>query len=287
MSKKSAVIRYIIALCLFGTIGMLLRHVILPSEIVVLGRGVFGSLFIRAFLMIRNRKPDRTAIQANRRILLISGIMLGLNWIFLFAAYRATTVAIASLCDYMAPVMIIFLSPFLFHEKLTWKKMLCVAAALAGIVLVSGVTGGDASAVNIRGILYGLAAAVCFVGIIICNKYLTDISSYDRALVQLAVSVLVVLPYVILVNFGKTIPFDTRSILLTAVIGLIQTGFAYILYFGAMGDMSVQSVAILGYIEPVVSVLTSALVLQEPLSVSGRIGAVLILGAAIISETVE
>ncbi len=283
MSLRTERIKYIAAVVLYGTIGMFLRFVDLPSELVAMCRGVIGSVFILLFMASRGRRPDREAIRKNLFWLLLSGIGLGLVWIFLFAAYVKTTVAVASLCNYMAPILVIIVSPLLLHEKLDRRKMPCVLAALIGIVLVSGVFGGKIG--DPAGVVMGLLAALCFTGIVLCNRKLKDIPALDRSVVQLAVSAVTILPYVLLHNpDGIRLP-DLRSVLIVLMLGILQTGVAYCLYFSGMASLPVQTIAILGYLEPVVSVFCSAVFLQEKMSVWGWIGAALILLAAIVSET--
>ncbi len=278
-------IHFIIAVVLYGTIGMFLRFVDLPSEAVALYRGVIGTVFFFLFRFVRKQRPDIKAVTNNLPWLLVSGFALGFNWIFLFAAYVSTTVAIASLCNYMAPIFVIILTPLVLKEKLDKRKTLCIAAALVGIVLVSGVIGGKIG--SPVGIAFGLAGACCFTGIVFCNRKLKNISAFDTALVQLAVSALTVLPYVIIKN-GERIPFptDLRSGLIVLMLGIIQTGAAYCLYFSGMATLPVQTIAILGYLEPVVSVLCSVLFLQEKLGWLGWIGAFLIIAAAAASELI-
>ena len=277
--------KYIAAVVLYGTIGMLLRFVEYPSEIVALCRGSIGSVFIVLFLRTRHKRPDMDAIRRNILWLVISGICLGLNWIFLFAAYIQTTVAIASLCNYVAPVLVILAAPMLLREPLNKRKLPCVFVAFLGIILVSGVWNGTVG--NLFGAFLGIAAAVCFVFIVVCNRKLRDISAYDRSIVQLAVSALTILPYVIFRNHGTVMTWDTRSVLIILVLGLIHTGVAYCLYFSGLGSLPVQTVAILGYLEPVVSVLCSAILLKEPMGPAGWIGGVLIIGAAVVSEMIK
>lgn len=276
--------KYITSVVSYGTIGMFLRYVSLPSELVAMCRGTIGSIFILAFLAFRHTKPDGKAIKKNLKWLIISGICLGLNWIFLFAAYMETTVAIASLCNYMAPLIVIVVAPLVLHEKLEVRKLPCVLAALIGIILVSGVTEGGSG--NPLGIVFGLSAAVCFVIIVICNRNLKDISSYDRSIVQLALSAVTILPYFIIHNLGKELYVSPGSIPIVLILGLLHTGVAYCLYFSGMATLPVQTVAVLGYIEPVVAVLCSAIFLAEPMTVSGWIGAILIIAAAVVSELI-
>ncbi len=275
-------IKYIIAVVLYGTIGMFLRQVSLPSEIVVLCRGTLGALFICAYLKSRGRRIDRSAIRANRSWLLLSGVCLGLNWIFLFAAYIHTTVAIASLCNYMAPIIVVLIAPLALREPLDKRKIPCVFAAFIGIILVSGFWKGEAG--GSFGILMGAAAAACFVVIVICNRKMRGINAYDKAVVQLAVSALTVLPYVLIRNCGASLDWNARSVVIILLLGLIHTGAAYCLYFSGMASLPVQTVAVLGYLEPVVAVLCSALLLQEKMGLAGWIGAILVLGAAVIGE---
>ncbi len=275
-------LKYIIAVVLYGTIGLFLRHVSLPSELVAMCRGSIGALFIYLYLKMSGKKLDMKAIKNNLFWLVLSGISLGFNWIFLFAAYIKTTVAIASLCNYLAPIIVVVISPFLLHEKLDVRKLPCVAAAFIGIILVSGVTGGSMG--DPQGIIMGLLAALCFVGIVLCNRKLTDISSYDRSIVQLIISALTILPYFLIHNRGVALSFDTTSVLIILMLAILHTGVAYCLYFSGMATLPVQTVAVLGYLEPVVSVLTSALILKETMTLAGWIGAIMVITAAAISE---
>ena len=279
-------LKYISAVIIYGTIGYILHFVNLPSEIVVLCRGVIGSLFIYLYLRVTKRNIDLVAIKNNLIYLIISGVALGLNWVFLFASYRVGTVAVGSLCNYMAPIILIALSPVLFKEKITFKKLFCVIGAFIGIIFVSGILETNSN-VNGYGVLLGLLAAAAFVLIIIFNRKLKNISAYDKVVVQLAISALTVLPYAIINNIGNTIILDIKSVVLVIMLGVIHTGVAYCFYFGSINDIPVQAVAILGYIEPVLSVLSSALLLNEPISFIGIIGAILILLSACFSEIIE
>ena len=245
-------------------------------------RGVLGSSFILLFLKARGRVLDRAAIRRNARWLIFGGVFLGLNWIFLFAAYMRTTVAVASLCNYMAPLIVIVIAPIALRERLDRRKLPCVAVAFAGIVLVSGVWDGDVG--DASGVAAGMAAAACFVGVVISNRKLRGIDALDKSAVQLMVSALTILPYVLINNWGAAPQVDGRSVLIVLMLGVVHTGVAYCMYFSGMGSLPVQTVAILGYLEPVVSVLCSALFLREAMGVAGWIGAALILGAAAVSE---
>ena len=160
-----------------------------------------------------------------------------------------------------------------------------VAAAFCGIVLVFGVWNGSVG--NVSGLVMGLLAALCFVVIVICNRRLRDISAYDKSFVQLGISALTILPYAVIKNWGTLPQPDLRSVLIVLMLGILHTGAAYCLYFSGMGSLPVQTVAILGYLEPVVSVLCSAFFLREPMGAAGCVGAAMIIGAAVVSETLR
>lgn len=285
MVKTYERLKYIIAVVLYGTIGMFLRYVSLPSEIVAMCRGLIGSLFIFIYMKITHQKIDSEAIRRNRKWLVLGGICLGLNWVFLFAAYVKTTVAIASLCNYMAPVIVILIAPFVLHEKLDKRKLPCVILAFIGIVLVSNVWDGAIG--SISGIIMGLMGALCFVGVIICNRKLNKISSLDKSLIQLAISVMVILPFILVKNIGRPLGIDFRSVMITLMVGVINTGLAYVFYFGGMSTLPVHEVAILGYLEPVVSVLCSVLFLHESMTIIGWLGAIIVIFALVVSEILD
>ena len=279
---------YIFAVLLYGTVGLVVRFIDLPSEVIVFFRGSLGALFVLLYMLLRGRKPDEQAIRSNVRWLAAGGVFLGLNWVFLFAAYIHTTVAMASLCNYMAPIILIAISPFAFDERIGPKKVACVIVAFIGIALVSNLPAATSGGVNVFGLTLGILAALSFVGVVFCNRHLHDIDALDRVVVQLSISALVVLPYALVMNGGLPIAgVNARSWFLLALLCVLQTGIAYIFYFGAMGKLPVHEVALLGYIEPVTSVLCSALVLHEPLGVAGVVGAALVIAAAAAGELLE
>ncbi len=160
MDLAEARMQFVTAVLLYGTIGPLTRFIDVPSEVIVLVRGSFGALLVLLFQLARGRTPDIAAIRDNLGWLVASGICLGLNWVFLFAAYAHTTVAIASLCNYMAPIIVIAISPVVFKERIGPRRLACILAALVGIMLVSDLPSAVAGSVDPTGAALGLAAAV-------------------------------------------------------------------------------------------------------------------------------
>ena len=287
MERAKATASYVSALCIYGTIGWALAYINLPSEVVALCRGILGTAFILAVLLVTKRHVEWASLHRNLKWLAIGGISLGLNWVLLFMAYRATTVAVASLCNYMFPVILILVAPIVLHEKRSYKKAACALVAVIGMVMVSGVLEGGAKGVTTEGIVFGLAAAVLAAVMVLCNKNLEDIPMLERSTAQLAFATVAALPVVVANNMGQVLAPDALSVGLVVLLGVLHTGVAYCLYFGGMSSLSAQTVAVLGYIEPAVSVLVSTVILGEPLSIMGWTGAALIIGAAALSEVIE
>ena len=214
--------------------------------------------------------------------------MIGFNWMLLFEAYRYTTVAAATLCYYMAPVLLIAASPVLFGERLTGGKLLCVVLAVFGMVLVSGVLdGGALPAGTGTGIALGLGAAVLYASVMIITKKLSALNAYDTTIVQLGAAGAVMIPYLLVTGELASVQISLRSVLLLLVVSIVHTGLPYAMYFGAIGRLPAQTVALMSYLDPITALLLSALVLHEHLSVFGMAGAALILGATVLSDLLD
>jgi len=283
--QRGAVFQLVLAMLIFGTLGVFVRNIALPSSVIALARASIGMVFLLIVIAVRRQKPDGAAIRRNALWLLGSGACLGFNWILLFESYRYTTVAMGTLCYYMSPILVILVSPLLLRERLSVKKLICVIAALGGMVCLSGVVGsGIPAAGELRGILLGLAAAVLYTAIVLMNKQLEGISSNDRTVVQLGISAVILTVYCLLSADVDPAVLTPLGIGLLIFVGVVHTGVAYWLYFGAVGDLPGQSVAIISYVDPVVAVLASVVILHESMSAAEAVGAVLILGAAMVSE---
>ncbi len=274
-------IKLISSMLVFGTIGIFRSYIPYSSGLIAFVRGVMGMLFLLLVIVIGRKKIDLLAIRKNLPLLCLSGAFIGFNWILLFEAYRYTTVATATLCYYMAPVIVIIFSPLILKERLTLKKGLCAISAILGMTVISGIF-GDASS-DIRGILFGLAAAALYASVIFLNKFIKDIGDYEKTLIQLGTAAIAILPYILLTENISEISFDTRSTLLLVIVGILHTGIAYTLYFGSISRLGAQTAAIFSYIDPVVAVILSAIILKS-FGITDLVGSILIIGAAVFSE---
>ena len=275
----------ILSMSIFGTIGILRRYIPLSTSLVALVRGVIGSVFLLLVCLLTRRTLNKKAMKDNLLLLALSGAGIGFNWILLFEAYNYTSVATATLCYYLAPILVILASPVVLKEKLTRKKMLCTFTALIGMVLVSGIAEtGFSGMAELKGILFGLGAAVLYASVILMNKKMPGVPSYDKTIFQLGLASIALLPYVLLTENWSAVSLTPTALILLLIAGIIHTGIAYWLYFGSMDNLPSHTVALLSYIDPILAIFLSVLLLREPMSLSAGIGAVMILGATYISE---
>ena len=271
------------AMLIFGTIGIFVRYIDLPSSVIALGRGMIGTAFLCLFIAVKRIPLCWPAIRKNMVYLCLSGAALCGNWTFLFEAYRYTSIATATLCYYMAPIIVIIVSPLALKEKLTARKCFCVLAALAGMALVSGV-GSDTGGTNGTGVFFGLCAACCYACIVIFNKKLTAMAAYDKTIIQLGLGALLLLPYVLATESLSSLEATPFTLAMFFIVGIVHTGVAYVLYFGSLFSLKAQTIALFSYLDPIFAILLSALVLGEPLGWASAVGAVLVLGSTFVSE---
>lgn len=284
--NKIRKLEYMLAMFIYGTIGCFSKFINLPSGLIVLSRGIIGSVVLLVFLLIKRQKLDTTGIKQNILPLILGGASLGLNWIFLFGAYNYTSVANGCLLNYLAPAMFIIVAIIIFKERLAIYKLICVIISFIGMGLICGVFESGVS-INTRGLIYGLLAAVFYLFLLIFNKMLKDIDSISRTLIQLLSATCVMLPYALFTTDFSIITVDFKMIAFLIILGVIHTGIAYLMYFGSMAYLRAQTIAIYSYIEPVVSVFLSYFILKEDMSVFGFIGGFLILGGTLASEIIH
>lgn len=286
MDKRSAAkLKLISSMLIWGSLGLFIRGIDLPSSVIANFRGLMGAAFLLLVIVLGKLHFSRLAVRENALCLGLSGLMLGFNWILLFESYRYTTIAVATLCYYLAPIIVVAVSPLVFRERLGLFRALCVLAALVGMVFVSGAAeGGLPSPGQAKGIALALGAALLYAAIVISNKKMHGISGLERTVVQLGISALVLLPYNLLTVQGPLPALEPGALVLLLAVGIVHTGLAYFLYFGCMEDLPSQTVAILAYVDPVTAVLLSALVLREPMSVGMWLGAGMVIAAAVLLE---
>lgn len=281
---KKARLMLIISMVIFGTIGLFVRYIPLSSGEIALYRAVLAAILIGGYMLVTRQKIPFKSIKKELPLLLLSGVAMGINWILLFEAYRYTTVSVATLSYYFAPVIVTAVCPFLFKEKLTGKQILCFVMSTLGLVLIVGVGDIGQGGSDLKGILFGLGAAAFYATVILLNKFIKGVAGIPRTLLQFVAAIIILVPYVAMTsgfNVGELAGIGLGSLLF---VGLVHTGITYCLYFSSLKELPGQKAAVLSYIDPLVSVLVSVLILREEITLLQVVGGILILGFTLWNE---
>ena len=272
------------SMAIFGTIGLMVRNISVSSGELALYRALMAAALIGLFLLITKQKIPFGKIKKALPLLLISGCAMGFNWILLFEAYKYTTVSVATLSYYFAPVIVTLACPILFKEKLAPKQWICFAMSTLGIVLITGIGDLGSGSNHLLGIGFGLGAACLYATVILLNKFIQNVDGIHRTFLQFVSAAVVLTPYVIFTGGSTLHTMDTTGWICLILVGAIHSGVAYCLYFSSLKELPGQKAAILSYIDPLVAVLLSVTVLQEHMSWLQILGGVLILGFTLWNE---
>ena len=271
-----------VAMFIFGTLAPFVRNINVSSGELALYRAVLAALLVGGYLLVTKQKLSLRSIKKELVLLLLSGVAMGINWIFLFEAYKYTTVSVATLSYYFAPVIVMVVCPLIFKEKLTGKQILCFAMATAGLVLITGTAGGGKQ--DLLGIAFGLAAAAFYATVMLLNKFIKGVTGLHRTFIQFLSAIVVLVPYVAYTGGFTLGGLNGTGWTNLLIVGLVHTGITYCMYFTALKELPGQKVAILSYIDPLVAVLVSVVMLNEGMTIPQMIGGMLILGFTLWSE---
>ncbi|MDO5846368.1 MAG: DMT family transporter [Methanocorpusculum sp.] len=272
---------YITALILFGLNGVVAYYIHLSSSQIVFLRTLIGSIVLLAIFFLLRKKFTCQNHKRDALFIAASGVAMGASWVFLYEAYQLVGVSISSLAYYCGPILIMAVSPFLFREKLTWVTTASFAVVLFGTFLVNGDAANTGT--NVWGLFCGAMSAVLHALMVIFTKKAEHIDGLENTVIQVCFSFITAAVYlactgglVFAVQAGDWIPI--------LILGVFNTGICCYLYFSTIGRLPIQSVSILGYLEPLSAVVFSVLLLGEGMLPLQVLGAVLILGGAAAGE---
>lgn len=267
----------------FGTLGLFVRHIGLSSGALALCRAVLAAAVIGLFLLVSRKRLPAGALKAELPLLLLSGAALGVNWMLLFEAYRYTTVASATLSYYFAPVIVTAICPLLFREKMSKFQLMCFLFATLGIIFVT-LSGSASGETGLVGIAFGLGAACFYAGVILLNKFIRNVTGLHRTFFQFLAAIVVLVPYVAFQGGTGLAALDAAGWINLLIVGVVHTGITYFLYFSSLRELPGQQIAILSYIDPLVAVIVSVVLLGEALTPMQFLGGALVLGFTLWSE---
>ena len=282
--KRNPKLMLSVSMLIFGTLGLFTRNIAVSSGELALYRAVMAAVVITLLLVIKKQKIDFKAIKKELLLLLFSGMAMGINWILLFEAYKYTTISAATLSYYFAPVIVTLVCPILFRERLTKIQLICFVMSTVGLVLITGIGNIGESGTDMIGILFGLGAAAFYATVILLNKFIKNVAGIHRTVLQFFAAILILIPYVMFTGGCTLEKLDGTGWICLLVVGLVHTGVTYCLYFSALKELKGQEAAILSYIDPLVAVLISVLILGERMTVLQLIGGIFILGFTLWNE---
>jgi len=273
-----------VAMAIFGTLGPFVRNISVSSGELALYRAILAVILLAGYLLATGQKIPFGSIRKELPLLLLSGVAIGINWILLFEAYKYTTVSVATLSYYFAPVIVTIVCPVLFREKLTVKQIVCFIMSTLGLVMITGIGDVGKSGNHHIGILFGLGAAVLYALVVLMNKFIRNVEGIHRTFIQFLAVVVTLIPYVA-VTGGITLGgMSAIGWVCLFIVGFVHTGITYCLYFSALKEISGQKAAILSYVDPLVAVAVSVAVLGETLTFWQGVGGILILGFTLWNE---
>ena len=277
----NSTIAFSMSMLIFGTIGALVRSIPLPAGEIALIRGFVGALTLLPILRMTGRPFPWKTVTRHLPLIVIAGAALAGNWICLFEAFKRTSIANATVSYYSAPVYLLLLSPILFHERLTLRKIVCVILTFTGMSLIAFGTRGAGSGQSLPlGLLFGFSAAVFYATLMILNRYLRDLSGLEATALQLVIASAVLLPYVAFT--GRIVmPEGGITLCLLAILGIVNTGLGFFLFFSGMRGLPASSISVLSYLDPLTSVAISLVIFRERMTPGQAFGAALVLGSTL------
>ena len=283
-TKHLPKVGFILAMTVFGTMGPFVRAVGVSSGELALYRAIMAAVMIGAFLLVTRQSTSLKQSKKSLVLLLLSGAAMGFNWIFLFEAYKYTTVSVATLSYYFAPVLVTVLCPVLFKEKMKPLNWVCFIFSTLGLVLLTGLGDLSAGSSHFVGIGFGLCAAALYATVMILNKYIKDVAGLQRTFLQFIAAIAVLLPYVLLTGGMDLRVLDSTGWWCLLTLGIVHTGLTYCLYFSGLKALPGQKAAILSYIDPLIAVVISVAVLKEAITPAQLLGGTMILGFTLLNE---
>lgn len=273
--------------CLWGTAGLFVRHlnaIGLTAMTIVLLRSAVTALLLSLVVLCVRPQLFRIRLR-DLWCFLGTGIVSVLFFNFCyFSTIQLSSMAVAATLMYTSPVFVMLLSLCLFGERITVRKLVALALAVAGCVLVSGVL-GSGGALTPQVLLLGLGSGLGYGLYGIFSHY-----ALQRGYHSLTVTV-----YTFLFATLGGLPFLQPAQIRTAVAAdggwlllwllcyaVINTVLPFLLYTAALTGMETSKAAVIASVEPVMAALLGLVVFHEVPSLAAAAGILLVLVAVLV-----
>ena len=284
--KRFATLWVILAGILWGCMGLFVRRLnalglvsmqVVELRALVTGAVMFLVLFIGKWELLRIRLKDLWCFLGTGLCSIVF-----FNFCY-FKAIELTSLSVAAVLMYTAPVLVMIFSFFLFHEKFTGRKVLALVMTFAGCVLVTGVL-DQQNMVSPMGILTGLGAGLGYALYSIFGRYALErgYQSFTITFYSFFIAFIGTFFLADIRPVKRVACQDVSSILVSLGLGVICTVFPFLLYTLGLSYVENSKASIFASVEPVTATLLGAVEYQEKLSVSGTLGVILVIAALII-----
>ncbi len=277
-SESKGLVEILSSTVIWGSIPVFAIWADLPSPVFVFFRVMISAILLGLILRKGLKKSLRKLFSP---YVLLSGILLSLNWVFLFYAVFMIPVSEAIIFYYMGPVVAILLSPFI-KEKINGKGYINVFIALVGVIIMSAGT----ISVNPLGILMALMSGITYGMLSIFSKISSsNMDAIILVFLQSVISMIILSPFMFLLPFH----FDYSVLIIVIISGAVQTVLALFLWYDSMRYISIQLVSILTYLDPVFAIIFALLLLHQIPGLYALVGAVLLIGSGVwaASDTIK
>lgn len=286
--KKLAAFSILLAGCLWGMMGIFVRKLSgygLDSMNIVASRCFLTCIMMGSFLLIYNRKLFRIKL---KDLWCFAGTGLCSIVFFNYCYFRTitmTSLSVAAILLYTAPVLVMVMSLFLFREKLSLQKLLALILVFSGCVCVSGITQGK-EGIEIRAVLIGLGAGLGYALYSIFGRYAVNrgyhpmtITFYTFLAAAVGIAPLASYPAI-----WKIYLEEPAAFLWALGHGFFITVLPYLLYTFGLVCMESSKAAVMASVEPVAATAAGILLFHEKLTLKGAAGiALVILGILVLN----
>jgi drug/metabolite transporter (DMT)-like permease len=264
----------------WGFVSVIVAGIDLSGEALVFWRCALAALTLGLILLLVGRR-DALALRARRLQVVGLGLVLALHWVLFFETIKRSSVAVAILLVYTAPIFLAVLAPLLLPERRSRVTLAALAISAPGIALIA-LGGDEGSQASAAAVVTGLGAALTYAVLIVWTKSVLAVVSPLTIAFWNYVVVSSVLAPVVLLGSARGLP--TRSEWpVVLVLGAVLTAVLGALYVRTLRDVTAQAAGLLAYVEPVSAALLAWAILGEPIGWEAAVGGLAVLaGGALV-----
>ena len=267
MSEAKASLYILLAIFLWSSLGIVVRLSGVEVHILIFYSVIVSLIFQGIILSTKNYRKEVPPIKKLKYPMLIGFVSL-LNTFSYFYAFKNTTIANAVLTHYTAPIIVAFLAPVFLKEIITRNIILALILATTGLLIM--LNGFTLAGAHISGIAAGIFSGFTYAAIVILLRiYARDFNPLVMNFFSNAVIAVMLAPFVR--------EFPLNALWSFIIMGIVHSTIAPILYFKGLQYVTANKTAVLGYLEPVIAIIFSVLLLNEHPGINSIAGGALIM----------